>query len=1062
MLRIHLSLTDANSNSYEVSEFIPVEAPKMKYISNIVIDNNNQVLDPGEVAEFSVTVKNNGAGSISDVNATLYTLNDMLSISDNEAFFGEIPAGTEVTCGIDRFMLNARPEALPGMIMPLQMKLYNASGFEQYIDFSITLGEVTIHDPLGPDSYGYVIYDWLDIGYADVPVYDWHEIAPALGGLGTALTINDGYASNDEGDQVGAVSLAVVSLPFPFQFYGRLYEQITVCSNGFIAMGETANAEFRNFRLPGAMGPSPMIAAFWDDLATVSGSGIYTYYNINNQTFTIEWYNMRNGGGNGTSPETFQIILHNQTAYPTSFGDGPIKIQYHTFNNIDSQSGNEHGNYCTIGIEDHTGRVGLEYSFNNVYPTAAAPLSNRKAIYITNAPTYHLASHLIIDGTFLDDDNNNGVCEPGEQVDLGVSIHNSGNLITDEVIAQLSTLSPYVTLSNSTSLYYPVLPAESAVNRSPFSFLVSPTCPDGEVLNFTLNLSAGENHWTRFFSFQVEASHLRYHSYMVDDQATNFNGVIETGEIANLIVNLQNQSEVAASDISVSLSSTNTQVQILNPLLTLESISPNNILQLGFGIDVTNVSASVTVLPFHITASGANGTLLTADFQVPFNNPDINLDFDLNNGSFVPETGWSWGTPTQYTPHSGQKLWATNLSGNYPNLVQYNLYTPQYLLSTGSVLSFYHRYAFESNFDGANVSISTDGGESWTIIAPLGGYNGTNLNGLNGEVGWTGTVSGWLNPSFNLSQYEGQAVMFRFRFGSDAGTSNTGWFVDDFMLSGVNNKQGYLHGIVFPTSGISPTKSRVSSNQRYTAIPDAEGNFKLFLPNGTHSVVASIAHHQSSMLNNLIINPANPVHYTEFTLIDLPKPLNPSYNVNNESGLLNISWAVPLEPVLPVIGYNVYRRFDSGPYVKLSTVEGTTYTETLEQIGAYKFYICVQYQNVEGSPSDVLAFNFPNSSNPQDNSPVVVTKLDGNYPNPFNPTTTLSFSLAKAGRATIAIYNLKGQLVKRLVDGEFNSGDHRVVWNGLDENNRSVSSGMYFYRMESGSYKAVKKMLLMK
>lgn len=1062
MLRIHLLLTDDDSNAYDVSEFIPVEAPKMKYISSIVIDDNNQVLDPGEAAEFSVTVLNNGTGSITDVSATLYTLNDMISISDNEAFFGEVPAGLQVTSGTDRFMLSARSEALPGMVMPLRMKLYNASGFEQYIDFSLTLGQVLIHDPLGPDSYGYVIYDWLDIGYAEAPVYDWHEIAPALGGLGTPLTINDGYASGDEGDQVGAVSLAVVNLPFPFQFYGRLYEQITVCSNGFIAMGVTANAEFRNFRLPGAMGPSPMIAAFWDDLATVSGSGIYTYYNINNQTFTIEWYNLRNGGGTGTSPETFQIILHNQTAYPTSFGDGPIKIQYHTFNNIDQQTGNEHGNYCTIGIEDHTGRRGLEYSFNNQYPTAAAPLSNRKAIYITNAPTYHLASHLIIDGTFLDDDNNNGVCEPGEQIKLGVSIHNSGNMLAEGVTADLSTLSPYVTLTSTTALYYPVLPGESGVNRYPFMFNVSPDCPDGEVLNFTLNVTSGESHWTRFFSFQVEASKLRYHSYMVDDHEGNYNGVIDISETVNVIVNLQNESEVAAADLSLTLSSTNTQVQILNPTVTIDSISPNDIQQLSFQIDASAVSATDTMLPFQITASGANGTILADDFQVPFNNPGVAMDFDLNNGNFIPETGWSWGTPAQVTPHSGQKLWATNLSGNYPNLVQYNLYTPQYLLSTGSVMSFYHRYAFESNYDGANVSISTDGGESWTIMTPQGGYNGASLNGLDGEAGWTGTVSEWLNPSFNLSQYQGQAVMFRFRFGSDAGTSNTGWFVDDFQLSGVNLKQGYLHGIVFPTSGISPVYSKVSSNLRYTTRPDAEGNFKLFLPNGTHSVTASIAHHQSSMLNNLIINPDNPVHYTEFTLIDLPKPLSPDYDVNNDTGLLSISWAEPIEPVLPVIGYNVYRRFDTGPFHLVGNVETTTYSETLELVGTYMFYISVQYLNVEGSPSDMLTISFPNSSNPDDNSPVLVTELDGNYPNPFNPSTTLSFSLAKAGRASLAIYNLKGQLVKRLVDGELNSGEHKIVWNGMDENNRSVASGMYFYRMESGSYKAVKKMLLMK
>ncbi|MCK9310260.1 MAG: immune inhibitor A, partial [Candidatus Cloacimonetes bacterium] len=838
MIRLYLHLTDSSSVAYVVSEFLPVESAKIEYVSSLVSDGNNQFLDPGETAEFKITIKNIGTASVSGINATLHSMNDMLAIPDNMAVFGGVAADSLVTCTTDGFTLSARPESIPGTIVPMQMHLFNDAGFDQNVEFMFTLGHTSNHDPLGPDSHGYVIYDWLDIGYPEAPVYDWHGIAPSEGGLGTALPISDGYSSSDEGDQEGASPLAVVNLPFPFQFYGRPYQQITVCSNGFIALGVTANAEFRNFRLPGAMGPNPMIAAFWDDLATVSGSGIYTWYNVNNQTFTIEWYNLRNGGGTGTSPETFQVILYNQAVYPTSFGDGPIKIQYHTFNNIDNQSGNEHGNYCTIGIEDHTGKVGLEYTFNNTYPIAAAPLSNRKAIYITNAPTFIAEPHLIVNGTYISDDNNNGVCEPNEDISLGVSIMNSGNVIANDINAVLSTTNPFVTMNMDSSLYYPIAPGDSGVNRIPYTFHVSPTCPDGEVINFSLHVTAGEDEWDRAFSFQVKASSLKYQSFMVDDHAANFNGIVDTGESVNLIVNLLNESVVAASNVSLNLISSNAQLVVLNPQLTLDSIAPNDIIQLSFQIDCSAVPGTVATLPFQLTASSSNGSPLTAEFQVLYNNPDIAADFELNRGSFVPETGWAWGTPSQFAPHSGQKLWATNLSGNYPDLVQYNLYSPAYLLSTGSVMSFYHRYGFENNVDGANVSISSDGGETWTVIPPVGAYNANSLGALDGETGWTGVTTQWLNPSFDLSQYAGQNVMFRFRFGSDAATSNTGWFIDDFQLSGVNKKQGYLHGLLFPTSGISPVYGKVSSNQRYTTHPDVDGNYMLFLPYGLHSVTA--------------------------------------------------------------------------------------------------------------------------------------------------------------------------------------------------------------------------------
>ncbi|HPS38772.1 MAG TPA: C25 family cysteine peptidase [Candidatus Cloacimonadota bacterium] len=92
----------------------------------------------------------------------------------------------------------------------------------------------------------------------------------------------------------------------------------------------------------------------------------------------------------------------------------------------------------------------------------------------------------------------------------------------------------------------------------------------------------------------------------------------------------------------------------------------------------------------------------------------------------------------------------------------------------------------------------------------------------------------------------------------------------------------------------------------------------------------------------------------------------------------------------------------------------------------------------------------------------LVTKLDGNYPNPFNPETAISYSIKEAGPVRINIYNLKGQLVKTLVNTDQPAGNHRVVWNGSDNNGRGVASGIYLYRMETQSYNKTLKMMLMK
>ena len=95
------------------------------------------------------------------------------------------------------------------------------------------------------------------------------------------------------------------------------------------------------------------------------------------------------------------------------------------------------------------------------------------------------------------------------------------------------------------------------------------------------------------------------------------------------------------------------------------------------------------------------------------------------------------------------------------------------------------------------------------------------------------------------------------------------------------------------------------------------------------------------------------------------------------------------------------------------------------------------------------------------------TQIIGIYPNPFNPYTTISFNVAQTSSfVTLEIFNIKRQKVQTLVDGKLNAGNHSVIWNGKDENNKPVSSGIYFavfHVDDNGSdYTSVKKVILMK
>ncbi|MCD6176440.1 MAG: T9SS type A sorting domain-containing protein [Candidatus Cloacimonetes bacterium] len=106
---------------------------------------------------------------------------------------------------------------------------------------------------------------------------------------------------------------------------------------------------------------------------------------------------------------------------------------------------------------------------------------------------------------------------------------------------------------------------------------------------------------------------------------------------------------------------------------------------------------------------------------------------------------------------------------------------------------------------------------------------------------------------------------------------------------------------------------------------------------------------------------------------------------------------------------------------------------------------------------------YSNTTGSNDNTIIpIMNKLNSNFPNPFNPTTTISFSLKETGNVKIEIFNIRGQKVKTLTNGLLPAKNHQIVWNGKDDKGKSVSSGIYFYKMRSANYTASRKMILMK
>jgi hypothetical protein len=90
------------------------------------------------------------------------------------------------------------------------------------------------------------------------------------------------------------------------------------------------------------------------------------------------------------------------------------------------------------------------------------------------------------------------------------------------------------------------------------------------------------------------------------------------------------------------------------------------------------------------------------------------------------------------------------------------------------------------------------------------------------------------------------------------------------------------------------------------------------------------------------------------------------------------------------------------------------------------------------------------------------TKLEGNFPNPFNPKTAIRFSLSSSEHVSLAVYDISGRLVKELVNGQMAVGNHEIIWDGKSNTGSKAASGVYFYKMSAGDYSATDKMVMLK
>lgn len=170
-------------------------------------------------------------------------------------------------------------------------------------------------------------------------------------------------------------------------------------------------------------------------------------------------------------------------------------------------------------------------------------------------------------------------------------------------------------------------------------------------------------------------------------------------------------------------------------------------------------------------------------------------------------------------------------------------------------------------------------------------------------------------------------------------------------------------------------------------------------------------------------------------------------------------------------GYSVYKKDGGSSYDFLATTSNTYYVDNNEFIytpGNDKIYVYykVKSNDINGNSSNLsdytrVACNEPLSKNSESSyfkpTDIVDFRLNSNYPNPFNPTTTITFQFPESGYATLKIFNSLGQEVAVLLDGFEDSGAYAILFNAKD-----LPSGMYFATLQMNDFSQTKKMILQK
>ncbi|MBN2461774.1 MAG: T9SS type A sorting domain-containing protein, partial [Candidatus Cloacimonetes bacterium] len=196
----------------------------------------------------------------------------------------------------------------------------------------------------------------------------------------------------------------------------------------------------------------------------------------------------------------------------------------------------------------------------------------------------------------------------------------------------------------------------------------------------------------------------------------------------------------------------------------------------------------------------------------------------------------------------------------------------------------------------------------------------------------------------------------------------------------------------------------------------------------------------------------------DFMLYYLDPPYNLNYDLNGNTAAL--AWCFDSGNDEDFLHFNVFRKVLDFCYTLIATTTEPYYETDINPNLDYYFYVEAVYSTGTSDPSNEIAILA--SDVVEESLPELTDCLSQNYPNPFNPVTVIAYAIAEAGPVTLNIYNIRGELVRTLIDQYQSAGEKTVLWDGTDNTGNKLGNGIYFYKLNTTKNSSIKKMMMLK